>query len=183
MGPKPGFQSLRGSETQLKAFCPPNRMKALRTANWKRLPESCTNDANCPDDLQNARFEMEFRLLGVYAMRAWLEEVMKFVLVTLVLTSATAWSQAANPGHSSRYASVGKKSGGSAVNTPPPKTEPLAAQLAKIEQQGAHVPSSPAAHSAASAKPVFPKAPATQSKNRPMKFTPKSQPTRAGQAH
>ena len=107
---------------------------------------------------------------------------MKFVLITLVLTSAVAWSQTGSPGHSSRYASVGKKSGGSAVSTPPPKTEPLAAQLAKIEQQGVHAPSSPAAHSAAS-KPVFPKAPVTQSKNRPMKFTPKSQPTRSGQAH
>ena len=108
---------------------------------------------------------------------------MKSVLITLVLTSAVAWSQAGSPGHSSRYASVGKKPGGSAVNTPPPKTEPLAAQLSKIEQQGAHAPSSPAAHSAASAKPVFPKAPATQSKNRPMKFTPRSQSARSGQAH
>ena len=108
---------------------------------------------------------------------------MKFVLITFLLTSAVAWSQAGNPGHSSRYASVGKKSGGSALNMPPPKTEPLAAQLAKIEQQGAHVPSSPAAHPAASTKPVFPKAPATQSKNRPMKFTPKPQPTRSGQVH
>lgn len=109
---------------------------------------------------------------------------MKFALITFVLTSVFAWSQAVNSGHSSRYASPGNKSGGSAVNTPPPKTEPLAAQLAKIEQQGAHASSSPAsAHSAASAKPVFPKAPATQSKNRPMKFTPKSQPTRSGQAH
>jgi hypothetical protein len=110
---------------------------------------------------------------------------MKVVLVTIVLTSALVWSQSAKePGYPSRHASVGKKYSG-ASSVPAPKTEPLAAQLAKIESQGAHVPSSSANnHSAASAKPVFPKTTATsQNKNRPMKFTPKAQPTRSGQPH
>ena len=110
---------------------------------------------------------------------------MKFALIPIVLMSALAWPQdVKSPGHSSRYASAGKKYGASSAATPVPKNEPLAAQLAKIEQQGAHVPSSPStSQSAGSAKPVFPKTPATQTKNRPMKFTPKSQPTRSGQAH
>ena len=110
---------------------------------------------------------------------------MKFVLVTIVLTSALVYAQGAkDPGHTSRHARVGKTYGRSSVNTAAPKTEPLAAQLARIEQQGAHVPSSSAGnHPAASAKPVFPKTPPPQSKNKPMKFTPKAQPRHYGQAH
>jgi len=110
---------------------------------------------------------------------------MKVALVTILLTSALLLAQdVKSPGHSSRYASAGKKTGSSGVNTPAPKTEPLAVQLAKIEQQGAHVPSSSASgRSAVTAKPVFPKVPATQNKNRPMKLAPRSQPTRASQPH
>ena len=109
---------------------------------------------------------------------------MKFVLVTIALTSALVWAQGTkDPGRASKYAGVGKKSGSSSLNTAP-KTEPLAAQLARIEQQGAHVPSSSAGnHPVASAKPVFPKTPPPQSKNKPMKFTPKAQPRHYGQAH
>lgn len=56
---------------RLKLFASTVRHKALRTANWKRLPESCTNDANCPDDLQKMHgFGMEFELLPVYAIGA-----------------------------------------------------------------------------------------------------------------
>src|SRR5262245_57585463 len=109
---------------------------------------------------------------------------MKLVLVTIVLTSALVCSQAVkSPGHASRYASAGKKTGSSGVNMPAPKTEPLATQLAKIEQQGAHVPSSSANNQSAASKPVFPKTPATQAKNRAMKFTPKSQPAHSNQPH
>ena len=111
---------------------------------------------------------------------------MKAVLVTIVLTSTLAWSQSVkDPGHSSRHASVGKKySGGSSVTTPAPKTEPLAAQLAKIEAQGAHVPTASAnSHSAASAKPAFAKPTTNQSKNRPMKFSPKARPAGSAQRH
>lgn len=106
---------------------------------------------------------------------------MKFALITIVLTSALAWSQSANPGHASKYATAGKKSGGSGATVPAPQSSSLAAQLTKIEQQGPHVSSS--STSQAAAKPVFPKTPVTQNKNRPMKFTPKAQPARAGQAH
>lgn len=108
---------------------------------------------------------------------------MKFVLITIVLTSALAWPQTANPGHASRYATAGKKSGGSGATVPAAQSGSLAAQLAKIEQQGPHVSSSATIQSGAAAKPVFPKTPASQNKNRPMKFTPKAQSTRAGQAH
>jgi hypothetical protein len=110
---------------------------------------------------------------------------MKLALFTIVLTAALVWSQAVKgPGHCSKYASAGKNSGSSGVTTPAPKTEPLAAQLAKIEQQGAHVPSpSATSRPAATAKPIFPKAPATQNKNRPMKLAPRSQPTRSNQPH
>ena len=109
---------------------------------------------------------------------------MKVVLVTIALTSSLVWSQAAKePGYSSKHASVRKKYS-STVTTPAPKTESLAAQLAKIESQGAHVPSSASTngHSSASAKPAFAKPTNTQSKNRPMKFTPKA-PMRSGQGH
>src|SRR5215470_1953975 len=109
---------------------------------------------------------------------------MRLVLVTIVLTSASLWAQSAkDPGHASRYASVGKRYGGGSATVPAAKTEPLASQLAKIEQQGAHVPSSSPGSHPATAAPVFPKTPASQNKNRPMKFTSKSQPTRSGQPH
>ena len=111
---------------------------------------------------------------------------MKAVLITILLTSALVWSQSVKgPGHSSRHASVGKKySGGSSVTTPAPKAEPLAAQLAKIEAQGAHVPSSSASsRSSASTKPVFAKPTTNQSKNRPMKFSPKARPAGSAQRH
>ena len=108
---------------------------------------------------------------------------MKLGLVTIVLTSSLLWSQAAKePGHASRHASVGKRSGGSSVNTPAPKTESLSAQLAKIESQGAHVSSSAAASHPAP-KATFPKASTTQSKNKPMKFNPKGQSSRSGRTH
>ena len=108
---------------------------------------------------------------------------MKLVLVTLVLTSSLLWSQAVkDPGHPSRHASVGKRSGGSSVSTPAPKTESLSAQLAKIESQGAHVPSSAAASHPAP-KATLPKAPANQNRNKPMKFNPKGQPSRSGRTH
>src|SRR5215467_10976706 len=109
---------------------------------------------------------------------------MRVILITIVLTSSWVWSQTTKePGRPSRHASVGKKYS-STVTPPARKTEPLAAQLAKIEAQGAHVPSSVPAngHSAAPAKPAFAKPATTQSKNRPMKFTPKAS-TRSGQVH
>ena len=110
---------------------------------------------------------------------------MRVVLFTVVLTSSLVWSQATKgPGYPSRHASVGKKySGGSSVTTPAPRTESLAAQLAKIEAQGAHVPSSSATSHPAAAKSAFPKAATTQSRNRPMKFAPKAQSTAPGRRH
>src|SRR5262249_17743067 len=126
----------------------------------------------------------KFELLQVYAISVKLEAVMKFAVITIVLTCALVWSQEVkSAGHPSKYANAGKNHGGSSATLPAPKTDSLAVQLAKIEQQGAHVSSSATSQSGASAKPVFAKTPATQNKNRPMKFTPKAQPTRAGQAH
>lgn len=107
---------------------------------------------------------------------------MKVFLFTIVLTSSLVWSQAAKDPGLSKHASVGRRNGDSIVAAPAPKTDSLATRLAKIESQGAHVPSSAATSHPASAKPVLPKEPTTQNKNRPMKFTSKA-PARSGQVH
>jgi hypothetical protein len=103
---------------------------------------------------------------------------MKIAAAALLLISSLGLSQTLRaPGHASRHASVGKKYGSvSSVNTP--NTNALASELSKIEQQGAHAQmSSPG--SRVTSPPAVPKAtqPA-QSKNKPMKFTPRG--TQAG---
>jgi hypothetical protein len=104
---------------------------------------------------------------------------MKFVTFAVVLISTLSLSQSTkDPGHSSRHASVGKKYGKASVTVPTQNTTALANELAKIEQQGAHAPGSVAAPRPATSTAVAPKTQTTPSKNKPMKFTGRSQGTR-----
>jgi len=101
---------------------------------------------------------------------------MKVVVIVVVLTSTMVLSQTVKqPGHTSKHASLGKHyGGGSSVKAATPKTDPLAVQLAKIEQQGPHIPSSTSR--AATTKPLFPKTPAKENRNKPMKFNGNVEP-------
>ena len=103
---------------------------------------------------------------------------MKFMVFAVVLISTVSLSQTKkDPGHSSKHASVGKKYGKASTPVPTQNTTALASELAKIEQQGAHAPASPAPRPAASTA-AAPKTQTPQSKNKPMKFTGRSQGTR-----
>jgi hypothetical protein len=96
---------------------------------------------------------------------------MKLPAFAILLISGLAFAQTTkSPGHPSRYASVGRKNSGGTVN--PPKTNSLASELAKIEQQGAHAQASTASQRAAGSTHVAPKTPPpTQNKNKPTKFS------------
>jgi len=104
---------------------------------------------------------------------------MKFMVFAVVLISTVSLSQTKKDlGHSSKHASVGKKYGKASVSVPTQKTNALANQLAKIEQQGAHIPASTTASRPAASTAAVPKTQTTQGKNKPMKFTGRSQVTR-----
>jgi len=100
---------------------------------------------------------------------------MKVTILAVLMVSSLCLSQTTkSPGHPSHYASVGKKYGkATTVNTP--NTNALASELTKIEQQGVHAPASSATQHATSAPAAAKTAQPTQSKNRPMKFTPRAQ--------
>lgn len=99
---------------------------------------------------------------------------MKPIVIAVILFSASAAlaQRTKDPGLNSRHASVGHKSASLGTPVITRNTSATAAELAKIEQQGAHASYSTTSHISPSSTAAAPKTPpAAQNKNRPIKFS------------
>jgi hypothetical protein len=121
-------------------------------------------------------FELESSLLSGYAGSMRREAHMKVVaLAFLVLAASTLAQTVKEPGHLSRHASVAKKYGGGGTVPVNASNGALANELAKIEAQGAHAPTSAASRPAPSTAAVPKAKPSARTTNRPMKYSPPRQ--------